>query len=508
MAQARKILIADPDLGPVRPLTKALRQRGYHVQYAPDGTKALEIAVLRHPDVILFDEQCTLIEARNFMQILNTNPRTDDIPIVVTTASRDVEHLRGFREGFLHKPYNLDEVLSRIDHLCRRGETARELRGDAKEIEGGLTQLPLADLLQILSMNRRTGKLVLTHGQERGEIHLANGRPVNARIGDIEAEKALFRLISWKEGSFAFVPGPAPARARIDRVMEDALLEGMRQSDERARLLDGLPSLHQLLSVAPDADVPVEPHPVTAEVLRVLSQPRRLSEILDFADVPDLDVLGAVGALMQRGVVQRHQGSATTDGPLLGTAEIHALRGKLMRGRAARNALVAKVIVCGTGGKSGRWLLRSVPGLLSAVSSPPCLRSSFGTLGRLEVSDVLRVDFVYVPTTLAARPLWRPFITGALGAIVVESTEAVLNLARFCAFEMRLPVVFATKNASNGATDLDALPPSLRAAPLGAAVVSTDISAAVRTLLLAAMTAPTNGDLTEAMVVRHRPGLG
>ncbi len=508
MAQARKILIADPDLGPVRPLTKALRQRGYHVQYAPDGTKALEVAVLRHPDVILFDERCTLIEARNFMQILNTNPRADDIPVVITTSSRDVEHLRGFREGFLHKPYNLDEVLSRIDHLCRRAETTRELRGDAREIEGGLTQLPLADLLQILAMNRRTGKLVLTHGQERGEIHLANGRPANARIGDIEGEKALFRLIGWKEGSFAFAPGPAPTRSRIDRVMEDALLEGMRQADERSRLLATLPPVQQLLSVAPDAAVPVEPHPVTAEVLRVLNQPRRIFEILDFADAPDLEVLAAIWALLQRGVVERHEGAATVDGPLLGTAEVHALRGKLMRGRAARNALVAKIIICGTGAKSGRWLLRSVPGLVGANSSPACVRSSFGTLGRLEVSDVLRVDFVYVPTTQAARPLWRPFITGALGAVVIESADSVLTLARFCAFEMRLPLVFATKAAANGANELESLPPSLRAAPMGAPIITTDISAAVRALLLAAMAAPTAGDLAEAMVVRHRPGLG
>jgi len=111
---------------------------------------------------------------------------------------------------------------------------------------------------------------------------------------------------------------------------------------------------------------------------------------------------------------------------------------------------------------------------------------------------VLRVDFVYVPTTQAARPLWRPFITGALGAVVIDGSDSVLNLARFCAFEMRLPIVFATKGASNGSNVHEALPPSLRAAPLGAAVVSTDISAAVRTLLLAAMTAPNSGELTRA----------
>jgi len=248
MASARKVLLADPDVGAVRALTKALRARGYTVMYAPDGSKALEVSVLRHPDVILFDEHCTLIEARNFIQILGSNPRTEDIPVVVSTTARDSDRFRNLREGVLQKPFNIDEVTARIDHLCRRAEAALELRGDAKEIEGGLAQLPLADLMQIMAMNRRTGRVTLQQGQHRGEIQIAEGRPVNARVDDIEGEKALFRLISWREGTFAFLPGGTPTKAKIERSMEDALLEGMRQSDERDRLMGVLPGLGQMLA--------------------------------------------------------------------------------------------------------------------------------------------------------------------------------------------------------------------------------------------------------------------
>lgn len=499
MGQARKVLIADPDLVAARSLTRALRQRGYQVQYAPDGSKALEVSVLRHPDVVLFDETCTLIEARSFVQILQTNPRTEDIPVVVTSSSRDLDRLRQFREGVLQKPFNLDEVLARIDHLCRRAEAARELRGDAREIEGGLTQLPLADLLQILAMNRRTGKLALVHGESRGELQIALGRPVNARLGDIEGEKALFRLIGWREGQFAFTPGPAPARSKIDRAMEDTLLEGMRQSDERARLLEALPPLTQRLAVAADGATPIDPHPVMKEVLRVLGQPRKLSEILDLADAPDLDILGSVTTLLEKGIVQPWEGEQAAEGPLLGAAEVHSLRGRLLRGKPARNALVAKIAVCGSGPKAGRWFLRSLPGLVPASSEPSCLRSSFGTIGRLEVSDVLKVDFVFVPTAEAARPLWRPFLSTALGALVMEESEPTMKVAKFCAFELRLPIVVASGNASGGQVTSGALPASLRGAPGGAVVVGTDLAAAVRTLLLAAMQKP-QGELPETVV--------
>jgi CheY-like chemotaxis protein len=490
MAQSRKILIADPDVNAVRPLTRALRQRGYQVQYAADGSRALEVAVLRHPDVILFDENCRQIEARSFIQILLTNPRTDDIPVVVTTSDRELERFRPFRDGALQKPFNLDEVISRIDHLCRRVEAATSLKGDAREIEGGLSQLPLPDLLQILAMNRRTGRLTVANGHEKGEIFLATGQPVNARVGEIEGEKALFRLVAWREGTFAFMPGPAPLRALINRVMEDVLLEGMRQSDERARLLNGLPPLGQLLQRTPDAASVVEPHPVTAEVLQLLRMPRRISEVIDLAGPPDLEVLGAIAALLTRGIIERVAGAELSESPLLGAAEVHSLRGRLMRGRSSRSPLIAKIVVCGSGSRAGRWLTKALPGVSTVSAEPQALRSSFGTLGRVEVSDVLHVDLVVVPTADAARPLWRPFIAGAIGAIVLEETEGVIRFARYCGFDLRMPLVIAAKTASHGMVSTDVVPAELRGAPMGVAVVSTDISSVIRSVLLAALQSP------------------
>ena len=196
MARGRKVLIADPDLEAVRALTRALRQKGFQVHYAPDGSRALEVAVLRHPDLVLFDEACRLLDARTFAQILRTNPRTERIPVVVTASSPDAERLRTTaRDGYLRKPYNLAEVLGRIEHLFRRAEAAHEMQGDAHDIEGSLSQLSIPDLLQILGMNRRSGRLELTRGPERGEIAVADGRPVNARLGRVEGEKAAARPV-------------------------------------------------------------------------------------------------------------------------------------------------------------------------------------------------------------------------------------------------------------------------------------------------------------------------
>ncbi len=502
MPPARKILIADPDAQVVRALARALRERGFAVAYAPDGSKALEVAVLRHPDVILFDERCTLIEAKNFGQILSSNPRTADIPVVVTTIDPERVRRREFREGTLRKPYNLDEVISRIDHLCRRVEAARELKGDAREIEGGLSQLPLADLLQILSVNRRTGRLVLSNGQARGEIHLSNGRPVNARTGDVEGDKALFRLLSWKEGQFAFAPGAAPQRTKIDRSMEDALLEGARQSDERERLMGNLPGLTQIFGVNEEAAEPVEPHPVTAAVLEALGKPTSLLDVLDLVDAPDLEVLSAIGALIERGVIRHAEGDVVA-APILSAAEVHALRGQLLRGKLGQGALVVKVIVVG-GPKAGRALLKGLTGVAAVATEPGCLRSGFGTLGRLEISEGLKIDFLLLPLAEAARPLWRPFAHGVVGALVFDDSDGSLKQAQFLGFDVRVPLVMVA-GAGSGLFDRKQLPPLLRGAPRGIALVNNDLPEAVRVLLASALAPSTSKTGEDAMLARHQP---
>jgi len=63
MAAPRKILIVDPDPSVARSLAPALRQRGYQVHGARDGTRALQVAILRLPDLVLFDEATPLLDA-------------------------------------------------------------------------------------------------------------------------------------------------------------------------------------------------------------------------------------------------------------------------------------------------------------------------------------------------------------------------------------------------------------------------------------------------------------
>jgi hypothetical protein len=139
------------------------------------------------------------------------------------------------------------------------------------------------------------------------------------------------------------------------------------------------------------------------------------------------------------------------------------------------------------------------------ATEPGSLRSGFGTLGRLEVSEVLKIDFCLLPTAEAARPLWGPFSLGAVGALVMEDSELAVKQARYFGTALRLPVVIATGAASHGLITATTMPSLLRGVPGGSSMVNTDLTAAVRTLLLATLHPAVDQSIPETVVTLPPP---
>jgi DNA-binding response OmpR family regulator len=483
MPPARKILIADPDAATVRALAPALRQRGYQVHAARDGSRALQVAILRFPDLVLLDERCPLLDARAFVRILRTNPRTERIPVILTGESADDE--RGRLGTFLRKPFNLDEVLARIEQAFRRVDAARAVSGESREIEGNLAQIPIVDLLQILAVNRKTGRLTVEREGERAEIALREGRVVDARMGVAQGEKALWRLLTRREGQFAFVPGAPAGAERIDRKVDELVLEGLRQADEVARLLPALPAPGDLVELAVHAsEIPVGLHPITQEVVALLGSPRRFGDVVDRCTASDLEAIRALVALLDHGYARRREGPAPAGdaAPLLAPHELHALRARIARGRSSGAQTTGKIVVAGGGPLARRAALQrfqTVPGFHAEAEAP----RGFGTLGRVALGDGVRVELVELPGDRAHRPLWRPFAAGAVGALVLLPADDDAALLAELAKVLRLPVVVCGPPGS-------AVPDDLRDAPGGFAFEGSDAAEAIRALLAGAGARP------------------
>src|SRR5512142_782576 len=98
--------------------------------------------------------------------------------------------------------------------------------------QGSLKELPLPDIIQLVSVSGKTGKFTLTREEERGFIFLKGGQMVHAAVGELVGEEAIYALAIWNSGEFQFTPGEEPDRQTIAKSNTNLLMEAARRLDE------------------------------------------------------------------------------------------------------------------------------------------------------------------------------------------------------------------------------------------------------------------------------------
>src|SRR3989337_123320 len=285
---AKQILIPDPSETSRRDLHRLFLTKGYKVVDAADGSRALAEALLKRPDILLLDLSLPGLGSDRLVQILRTNPHTKNIPIFF--LSEQEKSVPGFRPGideFIRKPFHGDEVLLRIQRTLFQDNITESLADDS-EISGNLAQIFLPDLWQILSMNKKSGVVQVEGEGTGGSIYIDQGEIVSARVQNILWEKALYRLISLREGRFRFVPGQLEVRATIHSSTQSVLMEGLRQIDEILNIGAELPSPDDSVILAKSAKTISGGSGVVREVLLLAEFCNSVKDIVNNCSYPDL----------------------------------------------------------------------------------------------------------------------------------------------------------------------------------------------------------------------------
>ncbi len=109
--------------------------------------------------------------------------------------------------------------------------------------QGSLKELPLPDIIQLVSVSGKTGVFALQRDSDSsGEIYLRGGHIVHARTGDLQGEEAVYELAIWPEGDFVFTPGRETDVTTIQKSNTNLLMEAARRIDEWQVLSKRIPS--------------------------------------------------------------------------------------------------------------------------------------------------------------------------------------------------------------------------------------------------------------------------
>lgn len=110
-------------------------------------------------------------------------------------------------------------------------------------LQGSLSELSLPDVIQLVSVSGKTGAFHLINGDDQGKIFLKDGQIIDATIGNLRGEQAVYEMAIWSTGDFSFTPGETSTDVTVQRSNANLMMEAARRLDEWRVLSRRIPSL-------------------------------------------------------------------------------------------------------------------------------------------------------------------------------------------------------------------------------------------------------------------------
>jgi DNA-binding response OmpR family regulator len=123
--QPATILVADDEQDIRELVAYRLSRSGYSIIEARDGEEAFELASDQAPDLAVLDVMMPRLNGFDLTERLRHTPATERLPILLMSASvQEADISRGFAagaDGYLTKPFTLDQLLTRVRDVLSRG---------------------------------------------------------------------------------------------------------------------------------------------------------------------------------------------------------------------------------------------------------------------------------------------------------------------------------------------------------------------------------------------------
>jgi DNA-binding MarR family transcriptional regulator len=162
----------------------------------------------------------------------------------------------------------------------------------------------LADALNFLCSQKRTGKLLMSEKGREGEIFLADGRITHAQCGQCTGLQALFFMLSWERGACTFTPKETTDYITIEMETSRVLSLVSKRTREWSLISEGTSlNLNAILSLLPQATGTIRLKKEEWAILARIDGKKSLQEISHEMYAAPLDVVKAIQRFREAGLI-------------------------------------------------------------------------------------------------------------------------------------------------------------------------------------------------------------
>lgn len=248
-----RVLVIDGDASNTDVLARTLREKGYEVDVCGAAVGGYQRAIDTVPDCVVLSPELPDIDGAWVARKIRTESSSiAKIPILFVGDLADqrvrAQTLNVGADVFLARPVSNEEIAAQIDALiamARRLSAPGVVSAEAvpsssfAAIRGDLSAFPLASMLMMFEMERRSGliELVGPNGK-RATLALSGGSFAHTEIDGhpCPAIEALREVLPWRVGRFSFQPRESDSLPEPRASVGALVLEAMRLEDEENSL--------------------------------------------------------------------------------------------------------------------------------------------------------------------------------------------------------------------------------------------------------------------------------
>ncbi|HEY9774019.1 MAG TPA: diguanylate cyclase [Planktothrix sp.] len=219
MKQSHNILVVDDEAAHTMLISELLKRAGYSVTTANDPFKAIAACKVRTPDMIILDLHMPLMGGMDVFERLRTENRTENVPIIfLGNKDRPIPVFKTDEpqsEDILFKPFEPNELLSRVRSLLKM----KALKDELRRKESELSELSLTDSLTSLRTIRYLNEFLKTGLKQAKRYNV----PLSVVVLEIDHSRELVRNIGQE------------AADEVMAQMSEMVAKQMRDSDITVR---------------------------------------------------------------------------------------------------------------------------------------------------------------------------------------------------------------------------------------------------------------------------------